>query len=93
MKNDQYFEPGDKVMRVTAGDKLFPRDIFFGGNGLTSVPYGAVVCVSWFEADAIANRVAFSGIDRVFLAACFRKVEEIKLCVNAVKSVKQKELT
>lgn len=90
MKQDYWFEPGDKVMRVAYGPEVvkFPSWQKLPPNS----EKGKVLCVHscWQEVDGW-NRVLFVGIPIVpgsgFLAACFRRVEEIKLCVKAAQKV------
>lgn len=90
MKNDdQWFEPGDKVMRVAHGA---PNTIPFKPN---LAPYGAVFCVEscFHNPKYNRNSVTFIGVVNTrqakgFVAANFRKVEEIQLCVRAAEAMK-----
>lgn len=80
MKNDQWFEPGDKVMRVASAPIIMPETDF-----------GIVLCVDRCEyiSSRSYSRVFFVGIPSPtgygHLANNFRKVEEIQLCVRAAK--------
>lgn len=86
-KDDQWFEPGDKVMRVsnnTGGGAI--KD----GSGLA--PFGKVFCVVDCCGSEHGNLINFAGIllpkNHGFRAANFRKVEEIQLCVRAAEAMK-----
>jgi hypothetical protein len=89
--NDQWFEPGDKVVRVTTVAKSLPGVKWKPLPGGPWAPYGRVMCVSACWNDGKRNRVYFVGVPEAhgFLAACFRKVEEIKLCVRAAEKFSQ----
>lgn len=95
-KQDQWFQPGDKVMRVS-------RVKMPGG---TAHPYpdqdaqeGKIYCVSHCWVGGHGRNVILlvglpvhhrpNGEPRGWFAANFRKVEEIKLCVAAVQRVKK----
>lgn len=94
-KNDQYFQPGDKVMRVNPNAS-------HGGYEEPDKPssfpvMGQVYCVEGFYEGPLWNTVMLvgfggwryhpiNGTPVGWRAAWFRKVEEIKLCVEAVKS-------
>lgn len=90
--NDQWFEPGDKVMRVAHDPyKNCPR---IQRRGTDLAPYGKVFCVSDFCASDLGNTVKFVGIANSigsigFAARNFRKVEEIQLCVRAADAMKK----
>jgi hypothetical protein len=88
--DDQYFQPGDKVMRVAYAGQ-FPGARVRPGSTINNLTdFGRVLCVEacWLH-PRIGNRVLFVGIPPreplAWRAACFRKVDEIKLCVAAVK--------
>lgn len=91
MKNDQWFSPGDRVMRVSSAAALgFPYRAKIPESG-----FGKILCVAgcWQTASGW-NAVKFVGVlnsspDIGFLAACFRRVEEIRLCVEAAKRMRQ----
>lgn len=82
--NDQWFEPGDKVMQVMSTAEL-GRPTSGRGGSLR----GKVLCVLQCWANWRGyNVVAFVGIPddgRGRYAACFRRVEEIRLCVRAAE--------
>jgi hypothetical protein len=90
--NDQWFEPGDKVTRVS-------RAIDLGMTPPPSIPringtgYGRILCVERCSTSTYGNLVRFVGITHYAkggcLARCFRKVEEIRLCVEALEKAKQ----
>lgn len=89
MKDDQWFNPGDKVMRVAYSPQL---GAIPGLRILPLVPetdFGNVLCVEICWEDRGVNRVKFVGIeldsDHGWRAACFRRVSEIRLCVEATK--------
>jgi hypothetical protein len=92
--NDQYFQPGDKVMRVgdnTPGARL--------AHELAPPPdarpkYGVVYCVEDFWEGPQRNVVMLvgfggwtycDGFKAGWPAASFRKVEEIKICLAAAR--------
>lgn len=84
--NDQHFEPGDKVMRVSHAQEM-GLEVTVGAHPKTG--FGVILCVlECFEADGF-NWVRFVGIpcahDEAWYARCFRCVEEIKLCVHAAE--------
>lgn len=85
--NDQWFEPGDKVMRVR--DSSAPE-----GNPHT--PFGKVFCVEKCWALHGHNVMTLVGIDpspyKRYSTEKFRKVEEIRLCVDALKHSKTQEI-
>ena len=90
--NDQYFQPGDKVMRVEPEAKpgTYPYD------GLPP-KMGVVYCVSDFWEGPEFNVVMLTGFGGFrydergrpvgWRAIYFRKVEEIKICLQAVAKV------
>jgi hypothetical protein len=92
---DVWFEPGDKVIRVAyaydLGLPLIPQ------RRLTNQSdFGNVLCVERCFRLGDWNRVSFVGIkptgilpDRGWYACCFRRVEEIQLCVRAAEKFKQ----
>lgn len=94
--NDQWFEPGQKVMRVS--DNL-ASDCTKLGLPYDSPEFGEVLCVTecWSAWDI--NHVSFVGYPATydlgqkigFWTNNFRKVEEIKLCVEALKKAKPRE--
>lgn len=86
--DDQWFEPGDKVMRVAWAEDLGICVQYVGSDP----PFGEVLCVSevGVAPNSKMNWVRFLGVPlnapgAYWLARCFRKVEEIKLCINAVR--------
>lgn len=96
LPNDQYFNPGDKVMRVSRGNPFRPG--FFiqaPKDALEGVVYCVSACWKSKQAWNLVDFVGFppeldsNGNQRGFIAANFRRVEEIKLCVNAVHTTKQ----
>lgn len=86
MRNDdQWFEPGDKVMRVEYAETLGLIN-----NGITppETEFGRVLCVTHCtDIPRFGNVVRFVGIEDGlgFYACCFRKVSEIQLCVRAAR--------
>lgn len=99
---DQYFKPGDKVMRVgfnPAGGQAAPPEV----RGDRPIPeFGTVYCVADFFEGPSHNAVVFvghGGWARIlgnpypigWPASAFRKVEEIKLCISAVNRAKKPE--
>lgn len=92
MKQDQWFEPGDKVMRVMEDEECAPAYLSVI-EPCEASRKGVVLCVEkcWREPDNIPpfNLCRFVGIalprGLAEMAACFRRVEEIKLCVRAAK--------
>lgn len=87
MKDDQWFEPGDKVMRVAHE----PHGSFCN-SGLKRTPFGKVFTVNYCMPLVDGNAVFLIGIpspERGVRAANFRKVKEIQLCVSAAKHVKK----
>lgn len=90
MKNDdQWFEPGDKVVRVA--DQNADTDTRDGGP-----PFNVVLCVARFCEDPEGNLVECVGYPVLEddetewwdSASDFRKVEEIQLCVRAAEAMK-----
>lgn len=86
--NDQWFEPGDKVMRVAYAEELgLPSN----GRRLPETEFGKILCVSYctvFEGYTVGHFVGIEGFEHT---DCFRKVEEIRLCVDALKHSKSQE--
>ena len=83
--NDQWFEPGDKVMRVKASDYAEWQKM---------TPFGKVFCVKdcWFCAFDGRPTMRLVGLEQhASLTERFRKVEEIRLCVDALKHSKTQE--
>jgi hypothetical protein len=89
--NDQWFEPNTKVIRVA-------RATDFGVFSTTPSPlpgteFGKVLCVRFCHAAPLGNGVFFVGVDHISnvgcLARCFRRVEEIQLCVRAAEKFRQ----
>jgi hypothetical protein len=91
--SDQVFQPGDKVMRVS-GNR--PDGVVMKYER-TCPQYGQVYCVEDFWRGPRFNVVMLVGFGgwrydshgrKVgWVASAFRKVEEIKLCVEAVRKV------
>lgn len=82
--NDQWFEAGDKVMRVSNWNP--------GGlvDGSKEKPFGHIFCVEYsFQSCVGMNGVKFVGVQIPALASNFRRIEEIKLCVEAAAKMKQ----
>lgn len=91
---DQWFSPGDKVMEVdveAAMEKAVPgyRDI----KNYADTKPGLVYCVERFEEETDWwNGVWLVGVDcgpDGLYAAEFRRVEEIRICANAVRKIEQ----
>jgi len=91
MSNDQWFQPGDKVMRVAGNTKngsIYPTN-------RRKPRYGEILCVEDFWEGPNYNVVMFVGFGgwaydhrgwKVgWPASAFRKVDEIKLIVEAVE--------
>jgi hypothetical protein len=93
MKNDQYFEVGDKVMRV-ARIQVRPDQAI----GIDDPEYGLVYCVTQIWRGRRGwNLIKLAGMRNSserhgYLAINFRRVEEIQLCVSAAKHVNKPEL-
>ena len=98
--DDQWFKPGDKVMRVSVAP-VKPRKAVVCEK---PVELGTVYCVSDFYEGPEFNAVmlvGFGGFRRVrgnpypvgFEARAFRKVEEIKICVAAANHAKAPQQT
>ncbi len=81
--DDQWFEPGDKVMRVDNSN--LPTTHF--GDGSTDAPFGKVFCVEHCQERLHFNSVTLIGVCGCFLAKNFRRVSEIQLCVRASKRI------
>jgi hypothetical protein len=84
---DQWFEPGDKVMRVAEAHLLgFPN---CSGPIARGTEFGNVLCVQSCVVLNGINRVFFVGIEshngRPFFACCFRRVTEIQLINRATR--------
>lgn len=80
--NDQWFEPGDKVMRVKASD-------YEEWQRMT--PFGKVFCVKdcWICLSDGRPTMRLVGLEEhTSLTERFRKVEEIQLCVRAAEAMK-----
>ncbi len=92
MNGDQYFQPGDKVMKVCGA-----RELGISVRSERPVPCGIVFCVSEFcDRSPLHNGVRLVGVEnslndfgdkKWFPAGCFRKVAEIKLCIAAVEHI------
>ncbi len=90
--NDVYFQAGDKVMRV--GSEYAKARVYRGYQG-SSPQFGTVYCVEGFYEGPDFNVVMLVGFgvwhyDSIgrpigWRAVNFRKVDEIKLCIAAVK--------
>ena len=98
MRNDQWFEPGDKVMRVAYDvPPLEQVAIYPAIPSLDLIPYGKVFCVESCYQTRVGPRMRFVGVLEPpesigIYTNNFRKVEEIRLCVEAAKRVKETEL-
>jgi hypothetical protein len=89
--NDQIFQVGDKVMKV-CGHNVPGRKVSI------EVPWGVVLCVEdtkilehggqGIHLVGFQNTMNRRGQIRWFRSYCFRKVEEIRLCVEAVQHIK-----
>lgn len=92
--SDQFFQQGDKVMQVLDEEGFI---IQYGlGRDSAKTEKGKVYCVSEFISNLffVCNAVRFVGVEMpssesYFIAKCYRKVEEIKLCIKAVETIKQ----
>lgn len=88
--SEQFFQPGDKVMRVATisrrpvGPEYAPKRV---------PQFGEILCVEDCWGTTIGNQVMFAGFGGPYFfngrktgwqAEAFRKVEEIKLCLAAV---------
>jgi hypothetical protein len=93
--SDQIFQPGDKVMLVQGSEGLANVK---ARPDYPKVEKGVVYCVDFcfYYEYTKRHRVGLigwprlynlSGVLRGFPACCFRKVEEIRLCIDAVKKV------
>lgn len=97
-KDDQWFSPGDKVMRVAGNTSGRPLINEPHGNG---PKYGVVYCVEDFIEYSNCNvvmivgfggwRTSINGLRTGWPAASFRRVEEIRLCVEAANKVSKPE--
>jgi hypothetical protein len=93
-KNDIYFEPGDKVMRVASECRHTGRK----SNTGKAPEFGKVYCVEDFYEGSEFNVVMLVGFGGWvydsrgrpvgWRAINFRKVDEIKICLRAVESLK-----
>lgn len=93
--DDQYFEPGDKVMRV--GFELPSNAAAYNGPNQPDIPqYGKVYCVEDFWEGPVHNAIMlvgfggwrfWRGMKAGWRAAHFRRVSEIKLCVRAAEKM------
>lgn len=96
--DDQWFQPGQKVLRAVAADPTQPEEAHFYSD---MVPFGVVFCVDrCFECPGGYNVLWFTGLpipyedhDSGWVAANFRAVEEVRLCVEAAQHVKKPERT
>jgi hypothetical protein len=90
--NDQWFQPGDKVMRVAfaAWDFGLPTE---GVDYPPETEKGKVLCVAACTTHGKYNFVRFVGVVGFYYACCFRKIEEIKLCVRAAEKFHQPATT
>lgn len=91
MKNYQWFEPGDKVMRVGYEKTLADNDLvkyLEDDNG--STPLGRLFYVHQCYIDPLDSQPTMQlvGCSCEFLTHNFRKVEEIQLCVKAAEAFK-----
>lgn len=86
MNNDQWFEPSQKVVRVTTADVL---GLTANGILVPETDFGHVLCVERCWSSLWGNLVRFVGVEMPdgagFYACCFRRVEEIQLCVMAAR--------
>lgn len=86
--NDLPFKPGDKVMRVSEKSSV----IGLSHSLPELLPYGRTFCVKDCYPTYAGPRMQLVGIELPFMSIgiiCdnFRKVEEIRLCIEAVKKV------
>jgi hypothetical protein len=101
-KNDQWFESGDKVMQVCEPEDVLWLDcteVYARDSTAYGIVYTVVECMEYDD----GNLMSLAGlpfdyapngeIDGGVICALFRKVEEIKLCVNATKRTRSPELT
>lgn len=98
MKQDQWFEPGDKVMRVS---RIGPDERYKSAPSKYDAKEGVVYCVEQvrisFHENVIMNLIGlpkkYTSDGRLlgFLTSNFRKVEEIKLCVQAAEAMKKEQ--
>lgn len=96
MNNDQWFEPGEKVVRVCELRNVLPG---IPSNKLPIHPdtdFGKILCVHSCEYNIVANLVHFVGVQprdntEMFgwVAACFRRISEVQLCVKAAQHFKK----
>lgn len=99
MKDDQWFEVGDKCLRVREPDPK--RD---GPECCTELPpyapWGEILCVSAFQSHPDGNTVLFHGYPAFVdengdewweIPDCFRRVDEVRMCIEAAKHVKKPE--
>lgn len=92
---DQYFSPGDKVVRISGN---VGPNIYRGKDRPASPIYGKVYCVEDFWQGPCHNVVMLvgfggwrysNGMKVGWPANCFRKVEEVRLCVNAARQMEE----
>lgn len=86
---DQWFSPGDKVMEVDVESSMNEAADGYREAEYSQTKLGIVYCVERFEACPNDwNAVWLVGIENGtegLYAAEFRRVEEIRLCLSAVK--------
>lgn len=98
MKDDQWFNVGDKVTRVVTDAEFIAKigEIPFHSGVRTN--FGTVYCVSkcWIGKRmnlvsfvGIPNSVMPNGMSRGYPAIAFRRVSEIQLCVRAAEHFKK----
>jgi hypothetical protein len=101
MKNDQWFEPGDKVVRVMTRAEFLAIVGKVPKTGALKIEWGTVYCVEYCWRGTRMNLVRLVGIPntirkngevRGYPAIAFRKVEEVQLCVRAVQKRTKKEM-
>ena len=86
---DQIFNPGDKVMRVCRAGEVPNINNYIPGI-IPETDFGKVLCVKecFLKKWNKYHSVFFVGLPYKFFSPCFRKVDEIKLCVNAANKIK-----
>lgn len=95
MKNDQHFEPGDKVMRVSRNNlsgRLKPAPMDAEDGKIYAVEkVWERKGMHFMKLCGFPPHFGKNGVELGFACMNFRRVEEIQLCVQAARAAKKQD--